>query len=59
MPELDTKIDRTAETLIACSLPAAAGTAKMDPTAGQAILLLLRWSGTSRSMKKWKKSTSK
>ena len=41
MPELDTKIDRTAETLdrLLAAL-VAAGTAKMDPTAGQAILLL-------------------
>ena len=41
MPELDTKIDRSAETLerLMAAL-VAAGTAKMDPTAGQAILLL-------------------
>ena len=39
MPELDTTIDRTAETLdrLMAAL-VAAGTAKMDPPAGQAIL---------------------
>ena len=41
MPELDTTIDRSAETLerLMAAL-VAAGTAKMDPTGGQAILLL-------------------
>ena len=41
MPELDTTSDRTAETLDRrMAALVAAGTAKMDPTAGQAILLL-------------------
>jgi len=41
MPELDTTLDRSAETLdrLLAAL-VAAGTAKMDPTGGKAIMLL-------------------
>ena len=61
MPELDTTIDRSAETLerLMAAL-VAAGTAKMDPTGGQGDLAsLLRQSGAGRSMKVAGISTSK